>query len=94
VTVSSWWAFGFLVAASIGGFGAYTWLLGRAPLSLVSTYAYVNPMVAVLLGWLLLGEAITTDVLLGLTVIVGGVALVVSGERAPTKAIESAGHSP
>lgn len=94
VTGSSWWAFAFLVAASIGGFGAYTWLLGRAPLSLVSTYAYVNPVVAVLLGWLLLGEAITSDVLLGLTVIVGGVALVVSGERMPAKAIESSGHSP
>lgn len=81
VTSQSWWAFAFLVAASIGGFGAYTWLLGHAPMSLVATYAYVNPVVAVLLGWLLIGEAITSDVLLGLTIIVGGVALVVSGER-------------
>lgn len=94
VTVPSWWAFTFLVAASIGGFGAYTWLLARAPLSLVSTYAYVNPVVAVLLGWLIIGEAITSDVILGLTVIVGGVALVVSGERVPAPPIESSGHSP
>jgi drug/metabolite transporter (DMT)-like permease len=78
---SSWWALAYLVLASIGGYTAYTWLLGNAPLSLVSTYAYVNPVVAVLLGSLILREPITTDVLLGLTVVVGGVMLVVTGER-------------
>ncbi len=81
VTASSWWALAYLIAASIGGYSAYTWLLARAPLSLTSTYAYVNPVVAVLLGFLLIGEAITHDVLLGLTVVVGGVVLVVTGER-------------
>jgi drug/metabolite transporter (DMT)-like permease len=50
-------------------------------MSLVSTYAFVNPLVAVLLGSLIIGEPITTDVLLGLTVVVGGVMLVVTGER-------------
>jgi drug/metabolite transporter (DMT)-like permease len=69
------------VAASLIGYTCYTWLLGHAPLSLTSTYAYVNPVVAVVLGSLLLREALTRDVLLGLTVVVGGVALVVSGER-------------
>jgi len=78
---SSWWALAYLVLASIGGYTAYTWLLGNAPLSLVSTYAYVNPVVAVLLGSLILREPITTDVLLGLTVVVGGVMLVATGER-------------
>jgi len=81
VTAGSWWALVYLIAASIGGYSAYTWLLARAPLSLTSTYAYVNPVVAVLLGFLLIGEAITHDVLLGLTVVVGGVVLVVTGER-------------
>jgi drug/metabolite transporter (DMT)-like permease len=77
----SWWAWAYLVVASLGGYTAYTWLLGNAPLSLVSTYAYVNPVVAVLLGWVIIGEPLTTDVLLGLTVVVGGVMLVVTGER-------------
>ncbi len=80
-TAGSWWALAYLIAASIAGYSAYTWLLSRAPLSLTSTYAYVNPGVAVLLGFLLLGEPITHDVILGLTVVVGGVALVVTGER-------------
>jgi len=71
----------YLVAASLAGYSAYTWLLGNAPMSLVSTYAYVNPVVAVFLGWLLIGEPVTSDVILGLTVVVGGVVLVVTGER-------------
>jgi drug/metabolite transporter (DMT)-like permease len=80
-STSSWLGFGFLVIASIIGFTAYSWLLARAPMSLTSTYAYVNPVVAVFLGWLILREAITSDVIIGLTVIVGGVILVVTGER-------------
>lgn len=81
VTASSVWAGLLLVAASILGYSAYTWLLSNAPMSLVSTYAYVNPVVAVLLGVLIIGEAFTSDVIVGLTVVVGGVVLVVSGER-------------
>ncbi len=81
VSADSWWALGYLIAASIAGYTAYTWLLAHAPLSLTATYAYVNPVVAVLLGFLIIGEAITTDVIVGLTVVVGGVALVVTGER-------------
>jgi drug/metabolite transporter (DMT)-like permease len=50
-------------------------------MSLVSTYAYVNPVIAVILGFFILSEPITTDVILGLTIVVGGVVLVVSGER-------------
>lgn len=80
-TTSYWLAIAFLVTASIAGYTAYTWLLGNAPLSLTATYAYVNPVVAVILGALLIGEAITRDVLLGLTIVVGGVVLVVTGER-------------
>ncbi|MDI5944126.1 EamA family transporter, partial [Micromonospora sp. DH15] len=55
--------------------------LHHAPISLVSTYAYVNPVVAVALGALLVAEPITAQVLLGGAVIVAGVALVVSMER-------------
>jgi drug/metabolite transporter (DMT)-like permease len=77
----SWWAWAYLVLASTAGYTAFTWLLGHAPLSLTATYAYVNPVVAVLLGFAILGEPITRDVVLGLTVVVGGVVLVVTGER-------------
>jgi drug/metabolite transporter (DMT)-like permease len=50
-----------IVIGSFVGFTTYVWLLRAAPISLVSTYAYVNPIVAVALGWLILGEDITTQ---------------------------------
>lgn len=79
---SSWLAWGYLVTAgSLFAYLAYVWLVDHAPLSLISTYAYVNPVVAVLLGWLILGEALSSAVLLGGAIIVSGVVLVVSGER-------------
>ncbi|GAB3950021.1 hypothetical protein GCM10027614_49760 [Micromonospora vulcania] len=82
VTARSWLALGYLmVAGSLVAFTAYVWLLHNAPISLVSTYAYVNPAVAVALGALLLAEPVTMQVLLGGAVIVAGVALVVSTER-------------
>ncbi len=82
VTGRSWLALVYLiVAGSLVGFTAYVWLLHHAPISLVSTYAYVNPAVAVVLGALLLSEPITGQVLLGGAVIVLGVAVVVSTER-------------
>jgi drug/metabolite transporter (DMT)-like permease len=81
VSASSGWALAYLIAASLGGYTAYTWLLGNAPMSLTATYAYVNPVVAVLLGWLIIREPITPDVMIGLTVVVGGVLLVATGER-------------
>jgi drug/metabolite transporter (DMT)-like permease len=50
-----------IVVGSFVGFTTYVWLLRIAPISLVSTYAYVNPIVAVALGWLILDEEITTE---------------------------------
>ncbi|MEU6072633.1 EamA family transporter [Micromonospora sp. NPDC047074] len=82
VTTRSWLALAYLmVAGSLIAFTAYVWLLHHAPISLVSTYAYVNPVVAVVLGAMFAAESITTQVLLGGAVIVAGVALVVSTER-------------
>ncbi|WP_433687561.1 EamA family transporter [Micromonospora carbonacea] len=82
VTGRSWLALAYLmVAGSLVAFTAYVWLLHHAPISLVSTYAYVNPVVAVALGALLAAEPVTAQVLLGGAVIVAGVALVVSMER-------------
>jgi drug/metabolite transporter (DMT)-like permease len=78
---SSWIALCWLVVASLIGYSAYGWLLNKAPLSLTSTYAYVNPVVAVLLGSLILSEPLTRDVIVGLTVVLGGVILVINGER-------------
>ena len=78
---SAYAAWGYLILASVIGYGCYTYLLAKAPLSLVSTYAYVNPIVAVILALLILQEPITRAVVIGLTIVVGGVVLVVSGER-------------
>lgn len=77
-----WVAFGYLIVfGSLLAYTAYYWLLRNAPISLVSTYAYVNPIVAVLLGWALLSEPVTAVVLVGGGLAVVGVLLVVSTER-------------
>ncbi|GIG89012.1 drug/metabolite exporter YedA [Plantactinospora endophytica] len=87
VSTRSWLALGYLsVAGSLVAFTAYVWLLQNASISLVATYAYVNPVVAVSLGALLLDESVTGQVLLGGAVIVLGVALVVSTERPRARA--------
>jgi drug/metabolite transporter (DMT)-like permease len=83
----SWGGWVFLVTAgSVLAFTAFTWLINNAPISLASTYAYVNPAVAVLLGVLLYAEVVTSDVVIGLTVVLGGVILVVSGESVRSRA--------
>lgn len=81
ITARSWAGWLFLViAGSVVAFSAFTWLINKAPISLASTYAYVNPAVAVFLGLVLYSEVITSDVVVGLTVVLGGVVLVVTGE--------------
>lgn len=80
-----WIALAYLVVfGSLLAYSAYSYLLANAPISLIGTYAYVNPVVAVLLGWLVLSERITAEILLGGAVVVIGVALVVSAERRRT----------
>lgn len=82
VSTRSWTALVYLIMiGSLIGFTAYAWLLGNAPISLVSTYAYVNPVVAVVLGALVLSEPVTGSMVAAGVVIVIGVALVVSTER-------------
>jgi drug/metabolite transporter (DMT)-like permease len=76
-----------IVLGSLVGFSAYVWLLRSAPLSLVSTYAYVNPVVAVILGGIFLGEAITARLVIAGGIIVLAVALiVVARSRAASQA--------
>ena len=78
---SAWIAFAYLVlVGSVLGYSAYVWLLARAPLSLATTYAYVNPAVAVALGALFLSEPLTAHVLVGGGIIIGAVAWVITAE--------------
>lgn len=72
---------------SVLAFTSYVWLLANAPVSLVATYAYVNPVVAVFLGWLVLSEPIGSAVLIGGGIAVAAVALVIQAER-PVKVVD------
>ena len=74
-------AFSYLiVVGSLFAFTAYAWLLQHAPISLVATYAYVNPMIAIFLGWAILDEEITFTIVAGALAIVLSVATVVRRE--------------
>lgn len=82
VSLRSTLAFLYLTAfGSVVVFTAYCWLLRNASPAHVSTYAYVNPAVAVLLGWALAGETLTTGSLLAAGVIVASVALITFGRK-------------
>lgn len=89
VSLASWLGLAYLIVfGSLVGFAAYAWLLRVARTSLVATYAYVNPVIAVLLGWAVASEDVTLRTLLAGLVIVGAVALIVSaraveGEEEP-----------
>ncbi len=81
-STSSWLAWGYLVVfGSVVAFSAYVWVLAHARISLVATYAYVNPVIAVFLGWLLLAEPVTPQIVVGGGVVIAAVAVVVSAER-------------
>ena len=69
-----------VVFGSWVAYTAYAWLLQNAPISKVATYAYVNPVVAIFLGWIVLDEVVTSTTIIGATVIVASVALVVRTE--------------
>src|SRR3712207_3726800 len=74
-------AFLYLIfVGSLVAFTAYVWLLRNAPVSTVATYAYVNPVIAILLGWAILEEEITLAVVVGATAIVLSVATVMNRE--------------
>ena len=79
VSMDSFLAFVYLtVVGSLVAYTTYSWLLGVAPLPLVSTYAYVNPVIAVILGWVLLQEPIDGRTIVAGAVIVAAVALIVT----------------
>jgi len=87
VATPSWLALGSLayliVFGSIVAFTAYYWLLDRYSATLVSTHTYVNPAVAVLLGWAFGGEDVSTTLVLGLLLIAASIALVGTDSPAP-----------
>ena len=68
-----------VVIGSLVGFTVYIWLLQNLPTSTVATYAYVNPVVAVLLGWLFLREEVTIRTLIAAAVIIGAVVAMIRG---------------
>lgn len=83
-TSESVWALVYLVTfGSLLAYSAYTWLLQNAPIGRVATYAYVNPVVAVALGAIVLGEVIDPIILVGAAMIVTSVAFIVGTESGP-----------
>jgi drug/metabolite transporter (DMT)-like permease len=90
VSLKSMASVGYLVVAgSLIGFSAYAWLIRNAPTTLVSTYAYVNPVVAVLLGAAFAAEPITARTLIAGAIILAGVAMIVA-RPAPRRIAELA----
>ncbi|MHB8891313.1 MAG: EamA family transporter [Candidatus Limnocylindrales bacterium] len=86
VSATSWFGIGYLVVVgSLVGFTTYAWLLTVAPLGRVATYAYVNPVVAVILGWLVLAEPLTARTAVASAVIVFAVALIVTARGRDTR---------
>ena len=78
-STASMLALGYLIVfGSLVAFSSFVWLLHNAPLPLVATYAYVNPVVAVLLGWAILGEPLTLRLLAAGAVVVTAVVLIAS----------------
>ena len=77
ISMPAYLSWGYLVVfGSLVGFTAYIWLLGVTSIAKAGTYAYVNPIVAVLLGWAILHETVTLRMLLAAGVILAGVAMV------------------
>ena len=91
LTNASWTSIGaffyLLVFGSLVGFTAYSWLLNNVTPAMATTYAYVNPVVAVFLGWLIAGEPITSRMLLAAVVIISSVVLITTFSREPVSAI-------
>ncbi len=82
ITTNSWLGLAYLtVLGSLGGFVAYAWLLRHAPISLVATYAYVNPLVAIFLGSLMAKEPFSARILAAALIIIGSVVLINTAQK-------------
>jgi drug/metabolite transporter (DMT)-like permease len=82
MTAQTYWALAYLIfIGSFVGYSAYVWLINNAPPTLTATYAYVNPVVAMFLGWLFLNETLSQRTLIASVVILGGVILITVGRK-------------
>jgi drug/metabolite transporter (DMT)-like permease len=91
ISLKSIFGLGYLIVfGSIVAFTAYTWLLQRVPPAVVATHTYANPVVAVLLGWLLASEALTARVAIASVAILGAIMLIRTGERTTQKPVAAA----
>jgi drug/metabolite transporter (DMT)-like permease len=97
ISMRSWMAIGYLILfGSMMGFTAYVYILKKSTATRVATYAFVNPVVALFLGWLFAGEAITLRTIIAAAVILAAVLLVITAPhrepvRAATTVPEAAG---
>lgn len=84
ISTTSLVALGYLIVfGSLVAFTAYVFLLAKVEVAKVATYAYVNPVVALLLGWAVAGEALSPRTLIASTIILGAVVLITTRKRAP-----------
>jgi drug/metabolite transporter (DMT)-like permease len=95
ISATSWFGVTYLIV--IGGlvaFPTYAWLLTVAPIGRIATYAYVNPVVAVFLGWLILGEPLTIRTVVASVVIVAAVVLIVTARGRPARSPHAEAPAP
>lgn len=86
ISARSWAAVAYLiVAGSLVAFSAYNWLLSNTSPAVATTYAYVNPVVAMLLGWLFVGEPFTPRIMVASMLILGAVATIIRARTKPPK---------
>jgi drug/metabolite transporter (DMT)-like permease len=92
----SWQSVGALayliVMGSLVAYMAYVWLLSIRPASLVGTYAYVNPVVAVFLGWLIANEHVNTQKIIGLLIVIAGLVVVNMSKEKKVAVISASSH--
>jgi drug/metabolite transporter (DMT)-like permease len=82
-----------ILVGSVVGYTAYAWLLGNAPIAQVSTYAYVNPVIAIALGVIVLDETVTARIIAGAVLILIAVAIVVRRESESGEIVGPDGHA-
>lgn len=89
MTSETYWAMTYLVLiGSYVGYTAYVWLINHAPPQLTATYAYVNPVVAIFLGWIILDERLTFRSILASAIILAGVVMMTLGRKRRPKEID------
>jgi drug/metabolite transporter (DMT)-like permease len=95
ISARSIWGLVYLILfGALIGYSAYTWLLRNAPTPLVSTYAYVNPLVAIFLGSMLAAEPLTPKILIAALVVVGSVAIINTARTGRASSTSNAVEAP